>query len=80
MVCFYFMSFKIVNGRSYDNPCKYLIVFEPREALCCEDEPVVLGPAFHDADVTDRQPALAYNLNKGQKEDSSTDRINAGAA
>lgn len=44
----------------------HLIIPEPWQALCSENKPVLLGPTFHDADVADGQPALAYDLHNSQ--------------
>lgn len=45
----------------------HLIILEPGQALSGQHEPVLLGPALHDADVVDGQPALADDLSEGQR-------------
>lgn len=44
----------------------HLIILEPGQALCTENKPVFLGSTFHDADVADGQPALAYDLHNSR--------------
>lgn len=39
----------------------YLLVFEPGQRLCGQDEPVVFGAPLHDADV-DGEPASTDHL------------------
>lgn len=53
----------------------HLVVFEPGEALGRQHEPILLGSSLHDADVVDRQPAFADDLEerRGQRVTSSED-------
>lgn len=44
----------------------HLIILEPGQALGSEDKPVSLGSTLHETNVTDGQPALAYDLHNSQ--------------
>lgn len=44
----------------------YLVILEPWEVLCRKYEPVFLGSTFHDANVIDGQPTLAYDLHQSR--------------